>query len=77
MEKVINLAHYEAQLRRRFFAAKGVQQYKDIATPMGVRAENIKRFAHGGRLNWENMAKLEAWVFEEERRQGVSEEGGQ
>jgi hypothetical protein len=66
----ITLESYCTELRTRFFAAKGVTTYRDIAETLGIQPAILYRFAHGRRVSWENTTAIEAWVIAQEQTRG-------
>jgi hypothetical protein len=66
----MTLDTYCTELRTRFFAAKGVTTYLDIARELGIHKAVLCRFAHGQRVSWENTTAIEAWVIAKEQARG-------
>lgn len=64
---VCTLESHCANLRKRFYLVRGVQRFMDIAAVIGIDTINVRRFAHGKRLGWENMIKLEMWIIAQEQ----------
>jgi hypothetical protein len=57
-----------ADLRRRFFVAKGARSVLEIAEELRINRQTLARFMRQGYVSMQTVAKIEGWVLEHERQ---------